>query len=189
MAASLCQGHAQTKKWEHNIFASGGLFIDHTDGKSQSGTALRIGYGLNYYFSEHWSAMPAVALRTEWEGSLTPPEGADQDYFSFVDIPLTLQYHVAGQGNGWVLGLGPVFSFDINHDKYYNDANPNDPIDGQTKLRTFALGLQPSVLYQLGKFRLGVEGNIGLNNVAKHYPTYQGSKHLHNIMASVYYHF
>ena len=40
--------NAQEKKFEHNIYVSGGLFIDNTSGDTETGMSIKMGYGLNY---------------------------------------------------------------------------------------------------------------------------------------------
>lgn len=178
------------KRFEHNVFASAGLFIDHSRYDNCTGLSVRLGYGLNYYFTDHISVMPAVAVRNVSENTFSDSEeGADDDFFTFLDIPIILQYHFSGKGDGWVVGFGPVFSFALDRDKYYLDAIPQSPLDGQSKIKTFHLGLQPGILYQTGKFRVGIESNIGLQNIENRHGLSSGSKYIHDIVASVYFHF
>ena len=56
-------GYSQDRKWEHNIYVAGGLLIDREWGESETGVSMKLGYGLNYYFSEHWSMMPGIDIR------------------------------------------------------------------------------------------------------------------------------
>lgn len=98
--ADILAANAQAKKWEHNIYLSGGLLIDKTNSGSDTGLSARIGYGLNRYFSEKFSVMAGVALRNVTESPFSSKDGSDDDKFTFLDIPIVAQYHMAGQGNG-----------------------------------------------------------------------------------------
>ena len=60
-------GYSQDRKWEHNIYVAGGLLIDREWGESETGVSMKLGYGLNYYFSEHWSMMPGIDIRRDTE--------------------------------------------------------------------------------------------------------------------------
>lgn len=182
--------NAQEKKFEHNIYVSGGLFIDNTSGDTETGMSIKMGYGLNYYLSDKLSIMPGVAIRQDVVSPFSSSEGADNDGFTFLDVPIIMQYHIQEGNNAWVLGLGPVLSFCVKNDQYYYDARPNDPAFPSTdKIKNFNIGIQPSIMYQTGKFRIGIEGNAGLLNVAKQRPNFSDTKHIHDIVASIYYHF
>lgn len=189
LASCVCSMQAQTKKWEHNILASAGLLIDHTDGTTDEGLSLKLGYGLNHYFSDTFSLMPCIALRQETVGLTSSKEGADDDAFLFLDVPVVAQFHLTADNSKWVLGLGPVLSFCLQNDTYYIDANPGSPLNGKDKIKTFGLSLQPSVMYETGHFRIGMEGTIGLTDIKENHGLTSGSKHLHNIMATIGYHF
>ena len=181
---------AQERKWEHQVFASSGILLNRENGSSKTGLSAQLGYGLNHFLSEKFSLMPGVVLRyTSDNGLKSSQDGADGDNFFFADILLMALYHVSGHANGWVLGIGPVFSFALDKDNYDNDANPNDPLNGKSQIKTFGLGLQPSVTHKLGRFRLGVEGHINLTNMLEKYDRVSSSKHLHHVVASLYYRF
>lgn len=104
-------------------------------------------------------------------------------------MPVDFQYHLSGKWEGWALELGPVFSFALDRDKYYIDADPQSSLNGQGKIKTFHLGLQPGILYQTGKFRVGIESNIGLQNIGNRHSLSSGSNYVHDIVASVCFHF
>ena len=116
-------------------------------------------------------------------------DGADIDRFAFLDIPLVAQLHLGSGHNKWVAGLGPVFSFCVSNDNYYIDGDPNSPLNGKDKIKDFSLELQPSVMYEVGKFRFGMEGLIGLLDIKRRYPQTSGSIHMHSIMATVGFNF
>ena len=178
-------GYSQNRKWEHNIYVAGGLLIDREWGESETGVSMKLGYGLNYYFSEHWSLMPGIDIRRDAENFLSSDkDGADSDDFVFLDVPVLAQYHV----DRWTFGLGPVFSFCVSNDTYYVDHDPNSELNGKNKIKNFYLGLQPSIKYQIGRhFRIGIDGQIGLHDVRKSYgfETQTTNKYLHNIVATV----
>ena len=178
-------GYSQNRKWEHNIYVAGGLLIDREWGESETGVSMKLGYGLNYYFSEHWSMMPGIDIRQDAENFLSSAkDGADSDDFVFLDVPVLAQYHV----DRWTFGLGPVFSFCVSNDTYYVDHDPNSELNGKNKIKDFYLGLQPSVKYRIGKhFLVGIDGQIGLHDVRKSYgfETQTTNKYLHNIVATI----
>lgn len=178
-------GYSQDRKWEHNIYVAGGLLIDREWGESETGVSMKLGYGLNYYFSEHWSLMPGIDIRRDAENFFSSAkDGADSDDFVFLDVPVLAQYHV----DRWTFGLGPVFSFCVSNDTYYVDHDPNSELNGKNKIKDFYLGLQPSVKYRIGKhFLVGIDGQIGLHDVRKSYgfETQTTNKYLHNIVATI----
>jgi len=178
-------GFSQDRKWEHNIYVAGGLLIDREWGESETGVSMKLGYGLNYYFSEHWSMMPGIDIRRDAENFLSSDkDGADSDDFVFLDVPVLAQYHV----DRWTFGLGPVFSFCVSNDTYYVDHDPTSKLNGKNKIKDFYLGLQPSVKYRIGKhFLVGIDGQIGLHDVRKSYgfETQTTNKYLHNIVATI----
>lgn len=178
-------GYSQDRKWEHNIYVAGGLLIDREWGESETGVSMKLGYGLNYYFSEHWSLMPGIDIRRDAENFFSSAkDGADSDDFVFLDIPVLAQYHI----DRWSFGLGPVFSFCVSNDTYYVDHDPSSELNGKDKIKNFYLGLQPSIKYQIGRhFRIGIDGQIGLHNVRKSYgfETQTTNKYLHNIVATI----
>ena len=191
LVLGLCgEAQAQTKKFEHNIYLTTGWLSIFNDGHVGNGLTFRAGYGLNYYFSERFSVMPGVAVREEAEGALAENfDGEDIDRFGFLDFPVVAQLHLGSGHNKWIAGLGPVFSFCVSNDNYYIDADPDHPLNGKTKIKDFSLELQPSVMYEVGKFRFGMEGLIGLLDIKRSYPQTSGSIHLHSIMATVGFHF
>ena len=178
-------GFSQDRKWEHNIYVAGGLLIDREWGESETGVSMKLGYGLNYYFSEHWSLMPGIDIRQDAENFFSSAkDGAASDDFVFLDVPVLAQYHV----DRWAFGLGPVFSFCVSNDTYYVDHDPNSELNGKNKIKNFYLGLQPSIKYQIGRhFRIGIDGQIGLHDVRKSYgfETQTTNKYLHNIVATI----
>lgn len=176
---------AQDRRWEHTIYASAGLFIDHADYETDRGLSVRLGYGLNHYFSPRFSLMPGVAFRSSSVALFHLGEdGGDYDSFLFLDVPVMAQFHLSDGAGSWALGLGPVFSFCVQNDEYYIDADPTDPHNGQTKIKPFSLGLQPSLMYEYKWARFGIEANIGLLNVKATHGLTTGHKRLHDLMAT-----
>ena len=178
---------AQERKWEHRFYAGGGLMKERADGYGSSGLALKAGYGLRRNLSEQWSLMAGVAVREVTENAFSSTlDGADDDHFTFLDVPLVAQYHV-GRGRGsWALGLGPVFSFCVGNETYYIDADPKSPLSKLDKCKPFALGLQPSATYQLSRrLELGVEATVGLTNMKRTHGLTTGSKHIHDVVLTV----
>lgn len=123
----------QAQKLEHNLYAGFGMFFQ--SGKElNNGATFKVGYGLNCYFSEQWSVMPGVAYREANENMFkSAKDGASDDHFKFIDVPVVAQYHIGNGKGSWTLGLGPVFSFCVESSKYHFDADPNSPFNGVRK--------------------------------------------------------
>lgn len=186
---SLCT-QAQKNRVEHNLQASVGACDVLVDGQSESGLMIKLGYGLNYYFSKQWSVMPGVAYREVNERGLkTCLDGSDYDHFNFIDIPIIVHYYLGGDKGSWLtFGLGPVFSFCVGNDTYYINADPKDPRNGLEKAKSFSFGLQPSITCPVGKhWKFGVEAYLNLTDMQKKYENLgiKGSRHIHHFAATV----
>lgn len=180
---------AQTKKFEHNIYWSAGMVTEASHYGSTNGYSFRTGYGLNCYFSEKFSLMPCITLRQEIETLSFNEDGADPFCYTFVDVPVMAQFHLSAGKCKWVFGVGPMFSYCIGKDSYYIDAVPEQWLDDNDKLNTFSVGVQPSIMFDFWKMRIGVEGNIGLTNVRKKYDYNYENTYIHGIVGTVNFHF
>lgn len=192
------QATSKFKRFENNFYIGLGRFIDrynepynqskHFD--TEKGLTIKLGYGLNFYFTEKFSLMGGLAYREDDIHAFEDePEGADSDYFSFWDVPVVFQVHLnAPQStNGkWMVGLGLVYSHCKENCTYYIDADPNDPLDGEIKIKDNYISLMPCAAYEIKHFRFGVEAYIGLNDVNRKYEgRVSGEKHLHNVCGVV----
>ena len=181
--------NSQDKVWEHNVYVSAGKFIEtateYNDNANTDGLTLKLGYGLNRYFTESFSVMGGLALHLDTEKPFENKDGADYDGFRFIDIPVTAQYHLAVGNGNIVFGFGPVFAFCIGNDTYYYDADPRHPINGKKKIKPFNFSLMPGVAYETKRMRFGVDGSIGLLDVQETHNLAVGSKHLHNVCATI----
>ena len=65
------------KRFEHNVFASAGLFIDHSRYDNGTGLSVRLGYGLNCYFTDH-------ILMCPWISSIIFPESGKDGPWNLV---------------------------------------------------------------------------------------------------------
>ena len=180
---------AQTKKFEHNIYWSAGMVTEASHYGSTNGYSFRTGYGLNCYFSEKFSLMPCITLRQEIETLSFNEDGADPFCYTFVDVPVMAQFHLPAGKCKWVFGVGPMFSYCIGKDSHYIDAVPEQWLDDNDKLNTFSVGVQPSIMFDFWKMRIGVEGNIGLTNVRKKYDYNYENTYIHGIVGTVNFHF
>ena len=192
------QEDAQAKKWEQNLYVSTGLLIDcyssdyHNESKCDKGVSVRLGYGINHYFNEKFSLMLGTTLRGDLVITTDDnTEDSDNDIFGFLDIPLIAQWHLGtGNSNGnWMVGFGPVVSFCIDNQPYYNYGywTPNHPLHDKDKLKNTHFSLMPCVAYETKHLRMGIEAQFGVNNANIHYTTYNhdsGTKYLHNICAT-----
>lgn len=173
---------------ESNLMIGAGLFGE-TGNRARDvfpGLALRLSYGLDFQLSEKWSVMPGAGVfARQGEINHLGWVGGDPEGMTMVDAFCQLRYHFESQGDRIVLGLGPQFSYMISPDRYYIDADPNDPLGGKEKFEKWDIGLQPSLIFQTGKrFQWGFEANVGLRNMLHQYPEYNvtGRVHLHNLM-------
>lgn len=174
--------NAQTKRWENNIYVDFGGVTKIAD---EDPYAFHIGYGLNYYFNDHWSLMPGIAFRAKFEpGDADGDEGAYD--CSFIDLPIVGQYHLnLYKHNGFVFEAGPVFSFLVSNNQYYVGYLSDKDI-----YRNFDIGMQASIYLQLGRhWRLGMKGHLGFLDIAKKYPALSESYHCNELTASLDFHF
>lgn len=181
---------AQDQKIENNIYASLGVCfdVDSYRFKTECGLVSKLGYGLNYYFTEKISTMVGVVWHGHSESLLnTNMDGGDFDDFDFLDFPLIFQGHYETLGKGKVmLGVGPVFSFCVGNDDYYIDSDPNDPLNGMEKIKNFNWSIMPCIAYELKHFRIGMDVNIGLRNIRHtNNGLCDGSKRIHDVCLTV----
>ena len=172
-----------TQKWEHNIYVASGVMFDSWDGRLETGFTAKLGYGISHRLAARWSLMPGVDYRIEGTNLfLNAKDGADDDIFQYIDVPIAVRYHADGN---LVLGLAPVLSFCIDRGTWYIDADPSDPLNGRSKIKMFNVGLQPSIVYQWKRMNLGLEANIGLLDVKETHGLwpYDGKRRFSNVMA------
>lgn len=191
------QATSNFKRFENNFYIGAGLFYNRyheyhslcNDYDMGKGLSVKLGYGLNYYFTKMFSVMAGASYRGEIENAFKELSGADDDFFTFWDFPVVFQVHLKDPNNAkhkWMLGLGLVYSHCSDNDEYYIDANPNDPLDGKTKIKDNYVSLMPCAAYEIKHFRFGVEAYIGLNDVNKKYEgLFTGKKYLYNICGVV----
>ncbi len=183
--------YAQEKKWEHNFYVSVGEFIEtgtiEDEKHNVNGITTRLGYGLNYYFSESFSVMPGLALHDDIEKPFKDWDDKNYDHFNFLDVPVVAQYHIAAGIGKLMFGFGPVFSFSIYNDTYDTAEGwvPNHPLKGKTKIKTFNFSVMPCVAYETKRMRFVLDGSLGLLDVQKKYGKLDGTKYLHNVCMTV----
>ena len=117
--------------------------------------------------------------------NLIGADGADPEGMSMADFFCQARYHFKSNAGEMVIALGPQFSYMVLPDRYYIDADPNDPRSNKEKFLKRDIGLQPSVVIQKGKhFQCGIEASVGLRNMLRQYPEYnvRGKVFLHNLM-------
>lgn len=171
--------NAQERKWEHSIYAGAGVFVANDNHSVSKPFGLQAGYGLSYFVADRWAIHSGVGIQQlATYGTL----------LTYLDIPLTLQYHTIGSNNHWTFGLGPVISFCISNDEYNMDNTPDDTLLRKKRFKSYNFGLQPSIAYNLSNhWRIGIDGKIGLMNVKASYKNVSGSTYLHSIMLSMNY--
>lgn len=171
--------NAQERKWENSIYAGAGVFVANDNHSVSKPFGLQAGYGLSYFVAEKWAIHSGVGIQQlATYGTL----------LTYLDIPLTMQYHTIGSNNHWTFGLGPVISFCISNNEYNMDNTPDDTLLRKKRFKSYNFGLQPSIAYNLSNhWRIGVDGKIGLVNVKASYKNVSGSTYLHSIMVSMNY--
>ena len=179
--------NAQEKKCEISVGASWGISLKNSNAE---GLSLKFDVNLDYYFNPKWSLMTGIGL---WGDRIAMDEfdGGDDDGAGFVSIPLIARYHIhiGGTNQQLVLGLGPALNFCVARGEYHVDHDPSSPLNGREKLKKIGFSLQPSAIYRFNKIGLGIEGNIGLINMQKHYGMTKGSLYYHDIWFKFCYHF
>ena len=176
---------AQPVRLEHNIQLGLGIYTYGPGVSSQfrlGHLAGRLSYGLDIYCSDRWSVMPEAGGKFYWEGAFAiGAVGADFNSFSYLDFTVSARYHFE---NGMILGLGPMLSYTWTPDRYYIDADPSDPLNRKAKNTPLNLSLRPTLTFATaGRWRFGVEADIGLLNVMVQYPEYNrtGKCHIHAV--------
>lgn len=209
---------AQNKKWEVNAMAAfGGEWSDHHwNGYHDNvleGFSLRAGVGINYYLNERWSIMSELEIigdeYDEDDYDLSRSEILNNertDKFVFLHVPVTAQYHLQlgdSKKRYMEFGLGPSLNFTVKNEKYkfydgewsgyevpgsYYDQRKSE-LNGKDKIKTFNLGIQTSVMYHFGHFRIGFEANLGLIDMNKNYGIKTGSRRIYHFWPTFSYHF
>ena len=179
---------------EQNIYFSSGIYkgveIVGNHRYKDIGLTIKLGYGINYYFNDYFSIFPSVAYHSDMGSALNVKDGADDDDFSFIDVPIIFQARIDAEGGGkLMLGVGPVFSFLVENDQYYIDSDPWNPLDGKDKIKNFNFSISPCLAYELKHFRIGVELQFGLIDVEKKYDNVSGEKYLNNYCLNFAYKF
>jgi len=187
-ALSVFVSSAQSKSSpvQFHLRAGMGPFLESGTYKDNMGLAVRLSAGVEMKLAENWSVLAGAGIREQisdiahflWVGS-------DPDGLGGVDVHLAARYRINAGNSAFILGLGPQVTFVTEHDTYYVDHDPNDPIDGQRKFLPTDYGIQPSIYYELGKhWEFGVEGCIGLRNMRIQYPEHHrtGTTRMHTIL-------
>lgn len=181
---------AQPLRVEHNLQFGLGTFVyggNYLELVRTGHLAGRLSYGPDIYVSDRWSVMPEVGGKFFFQGLFAlGAVGADFDTFSYLDFTVSARRHFE---DGIILGLGPMLSYTWTPDRYYVDADPSDPLNGKAKNERLGLSLKPSLTFaSAGRWRFGVEAEIGLLNAMvqypqPQYPEYQrtGNKHIHAV--------
>lgn len=186
-AVSFCSlSSAQTKRFDHNIQLGVGVSGSNS---GDVGLSTKLSYGLDIAISPSWSIMPSIGHQVLNEyifyfGMV----GGDYDIFEMATFSIAPRFHKDGVN----IGLGPYCSWIFDGDTYYIDADPTDPLNDKTEIKSFDYGIQPSISFDVRKhWRFGLEATIGLPNVMIQYPEYNctGTRHLKSIMATACFHF
>lgn len=177
------KGQWNGKRFESIVQIGSGLYLQngYYSKMNNPGGAMRLSYGLDTRLNETWSVMPGIGLtymigeisHHHWKsGVLLPEYGADPDNYACIDVFSDIRYHFKADHLRMVIGLGPALSYG-DGGTYYIDANPSDPLNQCDKFKHFGVWLRPSVMFEFGRhFKLGFEGNLGLNNMRILYPEY-----------------
>lgn len=183
---------AQERTWESDIIFSFGRFLDNDSySGNDKGRVVKLGYGINRYFTDNYSFMLGVVRHVDKEFTYDDSlPGSDEDDFVFLDVPLLFQYHTNNNGFGNLMfGIGPVISRCIDNDYYEVQGDPRTtPLYGlnhKKKIKEYNFSIMPCVAYETRYFLLGVDASIGLRDVKKTYGLISGSKYIHNVCFTI----
>ena len=179
---------AQERTWENTIFFSIGSFIDNDSySGNDRGRTIKIGYGVNRYFTDNYSVMLGLARHVDREDTYDDSlPGADEDDFVFLDVPLLFQYHT--NNNGWgnlMVGIGPVISHCIDNDYYQVESDAYNGLNHKKRIKEYNFSLMPCIAYETRYFSLGVDASIGLRDIKRTHRIISGSKYIHNVCFTV----
>ena len=188
----------ETKRLENNILLGSGVFLESGPRAEEysPGLVFRLSYGLDIRLNERWSVMPGAGLR----GQGGPVrhigrqyDGGNDDSMSLADFFIFGWFHVLkSEASPAAIGIAPVFSYMIDPDEYYIDADPDHPLSGRDKFNRMDIGIRPSIRFFTGKhFQWGLEGQIGLMNALRQYPEYNrtDTSRLHYVAVTCGWHF
>lgn len=179
---------AQERKWESNIYFSIGQFLDNDSySGNDKGRTVKLGYGINRYFTDNYSFMLGVIRHVDKEFTYDDSlPGADEDEFVFLDVPLLFQYHT--NNNGWgnlMVGVGPVIYRCIDNDLYDVYGDPYHGLNHRKKIKEYNFSIMPCVAYETRYFLLGVDASIGLRDIKRTHGLISGSKYIHNVCFTI----
>jgi len=184
------QTNSDFKRFENNIQVGVGYFFDSKGAGSATGMAMKFFYGFDVFFNENFSVMPGVGYR-QLADVKDHGIGSNPDWFTFLDVSMLMRYHFGTSGERFVLSLGPVYSYTLDADSYYIDADPSHGLNGKDKIKSFDVGICPGLAYEIGNhWRFGIEANLGLRNMKMEYPGLaSGKQHINSFIGTVGFHF
>lgn len=174
---------------------------------SSDGVTLRAGYGLTYYLNEKTSITSGLdfvrnGVSLGCSGDYDFFNGKE-DLFSFLHVPFILKYHLHPRKDSnqkLIIGIGPTLNFTLNADSYkfsewadFQDLSIyqqyKNVLDGKKKIKTFNIGIQPTIMYQFNHVGVGIEANFGLLNMSRKYNVDTGKKIIFEIWPTFSYQF
>ena len=145
-----------------------------------------------------------------WEGNRIHSHNInneDEAHFMFIHVPVVLQYTVGRwreNRHRLILGIGPSLNFTVKNNTYdYNADYIGGPtkggntyyaqrmsaLNGEKKLKTFNIGIQPSFAYHYRHCRFALEANIGLLDLNKKQKVETGHRRIFHIWPTFSYYF
>ena len=150
-----------------------GLSLESKHGAmdSQSGLATALSFALDVRLNDRWSVMPSIGhnlMLGDFIHMVRGYVGADFDVFAFHNAAVLGRYHL---DDGYILSLGPAVHFTEGHEKYYIDANPDDPRNNLEKIKRVDYTVRARIDKEIGlHWQIGAQFNAGLRNMMIQYP-------------------
>ena len=192
-----------------------GRFYDGYHYSNNEFGTLKAGLEATYHLNDRWSlrgGIDVVYAKDDddddyWRHYEKRMNNEIECCFTFIHVPVVLQYTIARwreNRHKLVLGIGPSFNFTVGQDDYDFDSRFTPPLeehpnsfyakrasvlDGQPKIKTFNIGIQPSFAYHYRHCRFSLEANIGLLDMNKKYAVKTGHRYIYHVWPTFSYYF
>ena len=201
LTITVVSTYAQERKWEPMASLSMGGY-----GGGDSGITFKAGVGLGYRLSQQRSIVPGIEIIAAGPlGESFEPDNEEDGGYGFLHIPVQMQYHcqlLENSKQDLIIGIGPSINFTIGNSKYWYAHEPYDDqfhrndfteraaeLDGKEKIKSFNIGIQPSVMYQFNHVRLGFDANFGLLDLNKKYAVSTKKRYFFHVWSTFAYRF
>lgn len=153
---------AQISSW--NIKAGMNLSNFGGDPDMNAKVGLKFGGGFDYAVNQTFSIQPSLFFSTK--GAKKSPVTANLAYLE-LPVMAAAHFNVADDKN-IVLSAGPYLAYGIGGKTSIEEDGVTGSVDsfGDNRFKRFDAGLGLGVALELNKFIIGLEGQLGLTNIA-----------------------